>query len=104
MHHLNTFMNIHLSDKDINSMPEPLRSSFLDWVFDKEKSQSCPAPILSAHQKTSAQQLILDFHSQVNKEDNSHIKLTQLFDAGMTKAGMLVRVKLKRKLAKKWGS
>lgn len=96
-------MNIHLNDKDINSMPEPLRTSFLDWVLDKGQSNSCSTPILSVHKRASAQQLILEFPSRVRKEDNSRVKLTQLFDAGMTKSGMLVRVRLKRKLADKLG-
>lgn len=96
-------MNIQLSDKDINSMPETLRNSFLEWAFSTGKSKSYPASILSAHKKASIQQLILEFPSQVKKEDNSHVRLTQLFDAGITKAGMLVRVKLKRKVARKWG-
>lgn len=96
-------MNIQLSDKDINSMPETLRNSFLEWAFSTGKSKSYPASILSAHKKASIQQLILEFPSQVKKEDNSHVRLTQLFDAGITKSGMLVRVRLKRKLANKLG-
>jgi len=35
------------------------------------------------------------------KADHSYVKLTQLFDAGITKRGMPVRVKLKRDVAKK---
>lgn len=104
MHHLNTFMNIHLSDKDLELMPENLRVSLLNWlVTQKSKSQS--ASTLLQHNKRFTQQLALNLQNQSiqEKEDNSHVRLTQLFDAGITKAGMLVRVRLKRKLANKWG-
>lgn len=56
---------------------------------------------------TSPTQLTLDwaFASQTSEEkaDNSHVRLSQLFDAGITKRGMPVRVQLKRDVAKKLG-
>ena len=43
----------------------------------------------------------LNNHIQI--ETNSHIQRTELLDAGLTKKGMLVRVRLTRKMAKKMG-
>ncbi|MEM7552989.1 MAG: hypothetical protein AAF378_02640 [Cyanobacteria bacterium P01_A01_bin.84] len=97
-------MNIHLSDKDLALMPEPLRVGLLNWlVTQKLKSQS--ASTLPQYNKPLTQQLALNLQNQSiqEKEDNSHVRLTQLFDAGITKSGMLVRVRLKRKRAKQLG-
>ena len=81
-------MNIHLTDKDIAQMPEPGGTWFINWLPEHLKPKS------------------LDFEHSNEIEGgiaNFHIKLTQLLDAGITKRGMSVRVKLKRDLAKKIG-
>lgn len=61
----------------------------------------------SSKPETPATQLTLDLTlgSQTSEEkaDNSHVRLSQLCDAGITKPGMPVRVKLKRDIAKKLG-
>jgi hypothetical protein len=100
--HLHRFlMNIHLSDRDIAQMPESLRNEFLDWLPESLKTKNLrldPVPV-PQHDET----VIPNHESQIPEEnsDNTHVRLTQLFDAGITKRGMPVRVKLKRKVAKK---
>lgn len=81
-------MNIHLTDKDIAQMPEPLHTSFVNWLPEHLKPKS-----LDFEQFNEIQEDIANFH----------VKLTQLLDAGITKRGMSVRVKLKRDLTKKLG-
>lgn len=103
-------MNIHLSDSDIARMPEPLRSGFLKWLpeflkINRSKFNQVLVRQQSSEPETSPTQLVLNVESKTleKKADNSHVKLTQLFDAGITKRGMPVRVKLKRYVAKKLG-
>jgi hypothetical protein len=104
-------MDIRLKDSDISQMPELLRTSFLDWLPQYLKTNTLQPEVAvrqqSSKPETSPTQLTLDLAlaSQTSEEkaDNSHVKLTQLFDAGITKRGMPVRVRLKRDLAKKLG-
>ncbi|MEG4071445.1 hypothetical protein QUA30_02095 [Microcoleus sp. Pol14C2] len=105
-------MDIHLNDSDISQMPELLRTSFLEWLpkrlnINPSQPDRTAVPQQSSKPETLPTQLTLDLAlaSQISDEkaDNSHVKLTQLFDAGITKRGMPVRVRLKRDLAKKLG-
>lgn len=99
-------MNIHLTDKDISQMPIQLRNDFLDWLpqhlkasdIDFRSQQSVQPPPV----EMSPEQLELNFNSVMDeKGKHSHVTLTQLFDAGITKKGMPVRIKLKREIAKR---
>lgn len=105
-------MDIHLSDSDISQMPEQLRTCFLDWLPERLNAklsqpkrerdrQHSSEPAASPIQLT----LNLDPPNQTSEEkvDNSHVRLSQLFDAGITKRGMSVRVKLKQEIAQKLG-
>ncbi|WP_169154599.1 hypothetical protein [Brasilonema bromeliae] len=99
-------MHIHLNDDDISRMPEQLRSLFLDWLPECLKTKNSRYELVAFRQKSQPQVSLkqLDiFESQTMEEkaEHSHVRLTQLFDAGITKAGMPVRVKLKREEAKK---
>lgn len=89
-------MNIYLSDSDIAQMPEPGRTWFLDWL---------PKRLQSREQFGSNTQLPMNIDKQALKQEKtySHVRLTQLFDAGLTKTGMAVRVKLKQSYAKQTG-
>lgn len=99
-------MHIHLDDDDISRMPEQLRNLFLDWLPECLKTKSLQPEQVGFRQQSqpqiSSKQLDI-FESQTpdEKVEHSHVKLTQLLDAGITKRGMLVRVKLKRDVAKK---
>jgi hypothetical protein len=101
-------MHIHLNDDDISRMPEQLRSLFLDWLPECLKTKKSWSEQVAFRQQSqpqvSTKQLDI-FESQTLEEkvDHSHVRLTQLFDAGITKRGMSVRVKLKREEAKKRG-
>lgn len=100
-------MHIHLNDNDISMMPTSLRTALLDWLSQCSKSKdtkfehSSPPKQLEIHPK----QLSFNFINPVvdQKEEHSYVKLTQLYDAGITKKGMPVRIKLKREVAKKIG-
>ena len=102
-------MHIHLNDDDISKMPESLRSLFLNWLpeyLQMKNSWFPQKPVNQQHQpKISPTQLFLNLENQTleDKADHSHVRLSQLFDAGITKRGMAVRVKLKREDAKKRG-
>jgi hypothetical protein len=105
-------MDIHLNDRDISQMPEQLRTSFLDWLRKGLKAKPSepnrePARHHSSEPQTSPIQLALNLEppNQTSEEkvDNSHVRLSELFDAGITKQGMSVRVKLKQEIAKKLG-
>ncbi|MCC3473763.1 MAG: hypothetical protein JGK10_18690 [Microcoleus sp. PH2017_13_LAR_U_A] len=104
-------MDIRLNDSDISQMPELLRTSFLDWLPQYLKTNTLqpevPVSQQSSKPETPPTQLTLDLalasQTSDEKSDNSHVKLTQLFDAGMTKQGMPVRVKLKQDVAKNLG-
>lgn len=99
-------MHIHLNDEDISKMPESLYRSLLDWLlktknlrFEQTQVIQQPKPVVSSTQLL----LNLDSQKSEDKADNSHVRLSELFDAGMTKRAMAIRVKLKRKEAKKRG-
>ena len=104
-------MDIHLNDSDISQMPQLLRTSFLDWLPQYLKTNTLQPGVAvrpeSSKPETPPTQLTLDLAlaSQTSEEkaDNSRVKLTQLFDAGITKQGMPVRVTLKRDVVKKLG-
>lgn len=105
-------MDIHLNDSDISQMPELLRISFLDWLpkrLNTNPSQPDRTTVRqqSSKPETPPTQLTLDLtlgnQTPEEKADNSHVRLSQLCDAGITKPGMPVRVKLKRDLAKNLG-
>jgi hypothetical protein len=102
-------MHIHLNDEDISKMPERLRHLFLDWLPEYLKTKNFRSEQISVTQQpkpvVSPTQLLLNLDSQKSedKADNSHVRLSELFDAGMTKRGMAIRVKLKREEAKKRG-
>lgn len=117
-------MNIELSGEDLRKMPSNLAASLVNWLhYERLK----PAMTTSNSQcKSDIEQLSLALVSSNPDEQNSHpftksvaavkvfkghqvsrnhhhIRLTQLFAAGITKARMPVRVKLKQELAKQRG-
>lgn len=102
-------MHIHLNDGDIFQMPETLRHLFLAWLPEYLKTKNSELNQIQVFQQpqpiVSLKQLSLNLKSQTqeDKADNSHVRLSQLFDAGITRRGMAVRVKLKREEAKKKG-
>jgi allantoicase len=99
-------MYIHLNDSDISQMPEALRHSFLKWLPEHLKTNN-PSWSQRLIQKpsqpdVSCKQLhIFDNLTQEENAEKSHVRLSQLFDSGITRKGMSVRVKLKRGVAKK---
>lgn len=99
-------MDIYLKDSDLSQMPEQLRSSLFNWLLNTKGLQSNPAPVHQMGEpKLSLTQLDLNLDSQTpdEKPEHSHVRLTQLLDAGITKPGIPVRVRLKREVAKKLG-
>ncbi|WP_180974815.1 hypothetical protein [Fischerella thermalis] len=99
-------MHIHLNDSDISQMPEHLHHLFLEWLPEhlKTKNSSFSQGLVDKLSQTevSPKQLhVFESPTQEENTEHSHVKLSQLFDAGITKKGMPVRVKLKRGMAKK---
>ncbi|MCX7593665.1 MAG: hypothetical protein N2235_07880 [Fischerella sp.] len=99
-------MYIHLNDSDISQMPERLRHLFLEWLPEHLKTKNSSSSQGLVHKlsqtEVSPKQLhIFESPTQEENTEHSHVRLSQLFDAGITKKGMSVRVKLKRGVAKK---
>jgi hypothetical protein len=99
-------MYIHLNDSDISQMPERLRHLFLEWLPEhlKTKNSSFSQGLvhkLSQTELSSKQLHIFESPTQEENAEHSQVRLSQLFDAGITNQGMSVRVKLKREVAKK---
>jgi hypothetical protein len=85
-------------------MPEPGRTWFLNWLPEYLKLKSGKSHKVAIYNKPTPQQLNLDLEGKARqKTDRSHIKLTQLFDAGIIKPKMTVRVKLTRDRVKQLG-
>jgi len=101
-------MDIRLNNDDLNRMPSELYTELLNWLkTDRSQSNQLPTPQRSAEPRANPQQLTLSLESEIQtpqeKAEHSHVRLTQLFDGGITRQGMPVRVKLKRDVAKKLG-
>jgi len=100
-------MHIHLNDSDISQMPEALRTLFLHWLPEYLKVKRLEVNQVSVSKQASEPEAVkpasLESQTSEEKADHSRVKLTQLFDAGITKRGMSVRVKLMRKLAQQQG-
>ncbi|WP_162138635.1 hypothetical protein [Fischerella thermalis] len=96
-------MHIHLDADDFSRMPQNLRTQLLDWVFKTKHLQFERVPAnLQREIKVPAKQLhIFEIPTQEENAEHSQVRLSQLFDAGITNQGMSVRVKLKREVAKK---
>jgi hypothetical protein len=95
-------MNIYLTAQDICQMPEPGKTWFLNWLREYLKVKSGKSNQIAFSDKLITKQLNLDLETK-DKADRSHIRLTQLLDAGITKPKMAVRVKLTRVRAQKSG-
>lgn len=101
-------MGIYLSDEFIAQMPELRRIWLLNYYSECLKTESslleevrvCQQP---SESKTLPMQLVLNLESQTKQEkaNHSHITFDDLCDAGITKPGMSLRVRLTRDMAKK---
>ena len=101
-------MDIRLNNDDLNRMPLELYTELLNWLkTDRSQVKQSLTSQRPVEPRTNPQQLALSLESESQtpeeKAEHSHVRLTQLFDAGITKRGMPVRVKLKRDVAKKLG-
>lgn len=98
-------MNISLTEDDLSQMPHILRASLLRWQMSKMSA----AGQTNVHQRSSKPKqtvnqlsLQLEPENQVPEPEinHAHVTLTQLYDAGITKRGMAIRVKLKQEQAR----
>jgi hypothetical protein len=101
-------MDIRLNNDDLNRMPLELYTELLNWLkTDRSQAKQSLTSQRPVEPRTNPQQLALSLESESQtpeeKAEHSHVRLTQLFDAGITRRGMPVRVKLKRYVAKKLG-
>jgi hypothetical protein len=101
-------MDIRLNNDDLNRMPLELYTELLNWLkTDRSQVKQSLTSQRPVEPRTNPQQLALSLESESQtpeeKAEHSHVRLTQLFDAGITRRGMPVRVKLKRYVAKKLG-
>ncbi|NJR39361.1 MAG: hypothetical protein HC781_11760 [Leptolyngbyaceae cyanobacterium CSU_1_4] len=108
-------MLIQLTDSDLSKMPNVLRKDLLGWLQSMDLDSSLLAQqgdlslmVMDIAKMEYSNDLDLENHlafelEDQDKSDCSQIRLSQLFDGGLTRSGMLVRVRLKRERAKKIG-
>lgn len=99
-------MNIELSSEDLSRMPSNLSASLVNWLQHERLKPNQ----LTIKPQSNPEQLALTLVTSRRgaqkpyiSSNHAHVRLSQLFDAGFTKPGMLVRVRLKQELAKKRG-
>lgn len=101
-------MHIQLNDSDLEKMPQNLRSALLNWL----EHRSLIFPSLNTDKKASDEfqaklhqlALAVDTPKRIaQKYETPHIRLTQLFSTGITCPGMLIRVRLTKKLEQQLG-
>ncbi|MEO1387149.1 MAG: hypothetical protein AAFV85_07200 [Cyanobacteria bacterium J06634_6] len=100
-------MQIQLNDTDLKRMPTPLRVSLLSWLEDGSLSNMHSMNSKLSDQAKDVQcQLGLAVETSlasVPQARDSHVRLTQLFDAGITFPDMSVRIKLTKSLEEQLG-
>lgn len=100
-------MNIELTGDDLRRMPSTLSAALVNWLqYQGLKTRPPSKPLY----QSDTEQLPL---TPVTPEErtqklyfssnHAHVRLSQLFDAGFTKTGMAVRVRLKQEVAKERG-
>lgn len=98
-------MNISLTEDDLSQMPPALRTSLLRWQMSK-MSATGQTPIRQHPRKPKG--IVNQLSLQLEPENKvppaeinpTHVTLIQLYDAGITKRGMPIRVKLKQERAR----
>lgn len=98
-------MNISLTEDDLWQMPHLLRASILRWQMSKISAVGQTNVRRGFPEvKETANQLSLQLESEnqvpQSERNHVHVTLTQLYDAGITKRGMAIRVKLKQEQAR----
>lgn len=104
-------MLIQLADDDLAKMPTILRESFLGWLqslnsgfnpaeFEQKGDNRTTSDSPESVEPSNSDNFRAE---QRGKRDRSHVHLSQLFDEGLTRAGMSVRVRLTRDRAKEIG-
>lgn len=124
-------MLIQLNDSDLAQMPPTLCTAQLNWLQTRQPKSNRRFEHQQAKQLENSRQLELNVNTsaqetteQISRStvklvtpssfnfsqqthdaqiDNSHVKISQLFDAGIITEGTPIRVKLKREVAKKLG-
>jgi sulfur carrier protein ThiS len=95
------FMRIQLTDSDLAKMPPTLYKNLLRWLHPDLETIAVGEsnPLVP---KASREHIRSNTDSR-EERGNTHVLLSQLLDAGITRSGMPVRVRLKRASAKAVG-
>lgn len=100
-------MNISLTEDDLSQMPHTLRASLIHWQTSKmaavgQTNVRRSSPKFKEKETVNQLSLQLEPKNQVpqSESNHAHVTLTQLYDAGVTKRGMAIRVKLKQEQAR----
>ncbi|MEB3214170.1 MAG: hypothetical protein VKL39_22670 [Leptolyngbyaceae bacterium] len=109
-------MFIQLTENDLAQMPTPLCEDLLKWLksmnADPFIQSISPQPSAgldsikveeSKHDREAPEGYVSSRADNQEKRMRTHVLLSQLFDAGLTRSGMPVRVRLKRDHAKNIG-
>jgi hypothetical protein len=118
---MDSLMNIELSVEDLRRMPQALSANLLDWLkYERLKvnpSSRQSSPLKEKQITLSLSDPITKKQPPVSKSvtskqpsvsedirsEHSHIRFSELFDAGITRPGMSLRVRLKRSQAREFG-
>ncbi len=97
-------MNISLTENDLSQMPPALRTSLLRWQMSKMSATGQTPVRQHPCTKETVNQLSLQFEAEnqvpPTETNSTHVNLILLYDAGITKRGMPIRVRLKQERAR----
>jgi len=97
-------MKLELSQEDLSQMPSSLSTGLINWLRYQHPK---PIPFSKTSTTNHVEQLQLKLVDPVKPREHTpkhpHIRLSELLDAGITKAGMSVRVRIKGDVAKETG-
>jgi len=107
-------MLIQLTDSDLAKMPTTLCENFLEWLQSMNSHSSFIQP---TGKQQAAIQILTDVmrleppdYSELGRNscigdegDRFQVRLSELFDAGLTRSGMPLRVRFKRRNARDTG-
>lgn len=104
-------MLIQLTDIDLAKMTPSLRGGLLEWIQSRSFMETCQeqkaansvVPKMEPSKGAVIESNFLPNLEDQDESQRSQIRLSQLFDGGLTKPGMPVRVRLKRERAKDVG-
>jgi hypothetical protein len=98
-------MIIQLTDNDLEKMPPTLCNELLQWLQSMQ-GKTAQQPLSRCTAEKIPQQLALKIDASMPEQpipNQSHVRMSQLFDQGLLTESSQVRIRLKRETAKQLG-